>query len=1211
MKAMKGSSIVGVIIIILQVFTSLLMIQPVHASTKSIHVLDHEAVKIDAQSTLAEDDAIVWKITYDLPEGELWLNITADQEISYLDQAGLTVAGDWLTSAESAEAQKGTLTLRTSKAAKKIDLQVKVKKTDPANAEKMVTLYETTRPISVKSQVKAMTQSQGEEHAQWDSGTSGSSSPQVVDSNDAVGETASSTSSVEMKDNQTPDSKKEDLSSEQTTATSKEPATNQKETTENSETTNESSTAKLPRIKARALTIVPASLTDNADPFNYHTAADGTYPNHHTNSYLNNQTSQNVMNYNFSDIFTEGASTAHNAYSSSQNFENGYHEYEDAYIKKIVMPTEDPNQFKIQLDVIGKALKTSQPVDIALVVDKSASMNQTLENNRSRWQIMKEAVGSFADSLLTTENNGSIRIGVASFGSAPNGRQHIPYAEVQKFTNGSAFTSDRTSLTNSSIISANSAPENSGTPTYFGVDAGYAMLTSTEYQARSNAVKVMIVLTDGDPTFAPNSNYNNLTNNILSLKATSTAALDTYSAIKGTTNYFTGDGTTGSIAASATATIAHMTKRFADDKNKNILTYSIGYASGTNDVLKKIGKDGAYLANNKNELITVLNRISSSFSASVQNATINDPMSTYVTLKADSAKVTALSVNDTRLSTIESSNANYPDYAKQTVLNQGTAGITLSNLYLAEKDNVHEGIRLTYTIELKEQYRDGLFYPANQTTYLENRQMNKSSNEYLHFAVPSIRTQATTRSLIVKKVWQDQENNYRLRREITLQLQEKNDSEWVDVSGKKLTISPSDSGEQLSTSFTNLPKYRNGQLIVYRVIEKADDQNRVPGYASPSYAPAETTSTTTTLEVTNRLLTTSVELTKVNEEKQPLSGATFAVYLQGSPDAVIQQRTSDIDGQLTFKDLPVGKYVIKEISAPEGYQKMADQLFEIVDTDGTLSIDGLPKEHQLINQRFLFAINLKKMNSDQSIPLPGAVFELSGQGISPIQATSNENGQITFATNVPAGVYQIKEITAPSGYRLAEGIWAIHIVNEKESYAIRPDGSRINLTSTLNEKESLFELQELLIDNALNDFHLKVTKIDQAGNFLAGASFRLTNHEDVDQTITSTNESTFDFQGLRPGSYELTETKTPDGFQGLKEPITIVIAEDGQVTIDNQIVAVEQQDAENLIVLKVSNHALPTLPQTGGIGVTPFIVGGLLLMFGAAVPWFYRKRRWR
>ncbi|MGC3150616.1 prealbumin-like fold domain-containing protein, partial [Enterococcus faecalis] len=68
---------------------------------------------------------------------------------------------------------------------------------------------------------------------------------------------------------------------------------------------------------------------------------------------------------------------------------------------------------------------------------------------------------------------------------------------------------------------------------------------------------------------------------------------------------------------------------------------------------------------------------------------------------------------------------------------------------------------------------------------------------------------------------------------------------------------------------------------------------------------------------------------------------------------------------------------------------------------------------------------------------------------------------------------------------------------------------------------------------------------------------------------------TFVFENLKPGKYDLTETFTPEGYQGLKEPIELIIREVGSVTIDGEKVADVLISGEmyNQITLDVTNQA--------------------------------------
>lgn len=85
-----------------------------------------------------------------------------------------------------------------------------------------------------------------------------------------------------------------------------------------------------------------------ADPFNYIKNGDVAYPKQGTSTYQNGKTDEDIVNYDFSQSSSEGQSSIKNIFGSGAlTFDNGYHYYQnDGYVKKIVMPTNDPTQFK-------------------------------------------------------------------------------------------------------------------------------------------------------------------------------------------------------------------------------------------------------------------------------------------------------------------------------------------------------------------------------------------------------------------------------------------------------------------------------------------------------------------------------------------------------------------------------------------------------------------------------------------------------------------------------------------------------------------------------------------------------------------------------------------------------------------------------------------------------------------------------------------------
>lgn len=474
------------------------------------------------------------------------------------------------------------------------------------------------------------------------------------------------------------------------------------------------------------------------DPFTYVNDDTGIYPTHHTQNYTNNDNSDNIQNFDFSKENSEVTPTENVLGAGAMDFENGYHSYNDAYVKKIVIPTGDRNNFKIQLDVIGKALKETQPVDVALVLDKSSSMNSDIYGNQygspSRWELLQSAVKDFSEQLLDSSNKGMIRLGISNFGSDYVWQQTTDlFANIGTFSNGTAFTDNPTEYMDNPLIKSHPGT-GSGTPTFMGLDAGYKMLSDSKYGAREDAKKVVIVLTDGVPTFAPDlqSYSNGLDSRNVQVKQDN-QDYDNYQM----TRDWEGDGTEGphnaSIIEDNKDYILKRSSQFPD-----IIKYSIGFATGSNalEILRALGPDGYYSAANEEDLIDALNQLKNRLSNSIQNGIVTDPMSEFVTYKGN-PELSALKVENGALTEIKQGAANFPAYASEVQVVPENNQVTLNSLNFGGTDTEKDGIRLTYNVELKEEYRDGKFYPANAATYLLNQKTPEGNVDY--FAVPSVK----------------------------------------------------------------------------------------------------------------------------------------------------------------------------------------------------------------------------------------------------------------------------------------------------------------------------------------------------------------------------------------------------------------------------------------------------------------------------------------
>lgn len=106
------------------------------------------------------------------------------------------------------------------------------------------------------------------------------------------------------------------------------------------------------------------------------------------------------------------------------------------------------------------------------------------------------------------------------------------------------------------------------------------------------------------------------------------------------------------------------------------------------------------------------------------------------------------------------------------------------------------------------------------------------------------------------------------------------------------------------------------------------------------------------------------------------------------------------------------------------------------------------------------------------------------------------------------------------------------------------------------------------------------------------------------------------FTGLDKGTYTLTETKTPSGFNTI-QPISFEIKGDitgatstvgGSITWSSENENLTWNATTNTFEISITNIAGKLLPSTGGIGTTIFYVAGSILVLGAAVLLITKKR---
>lgn len=174
-------------------------------------------------------------------------------------------------------------------------------------------------------------------------------------------------------------------------------------------------------------------------------------------------------------------------------------------------------------------------------------------------------------------------------------------------------------------------------------------------------------------------------------------------------------------------------------------------------------------------------------------------------------------------------------------------------------------------------------------------------------------------------------------------------------------------------------------------------------------------------------------------------------------------------------------------------------------------------------------------------------------------------------------------------------------------------------------------------------YQVVINKVKENKEPLIGADFKLEKKigaaewVEIDRKTGTTAGSVFTFKGLDDGTYRLTETAVPGGYNKMADVIFTVTAnhvekveglndatrytvltslngtaENGVITLTEQKKAETINDQETEIIegltTQVVNKSGATLPETGGIGTTIFYVLGGMMFVGAALILVVRRK---
>ena len=252
-----------------------------------------------------------------------------------------------------------------------------------------------------------------------------------------------------------------------------------------------------------------------------------------------------------------------------------------------------------------------------------------------------------------------------------------------------------------------------------------------------------------------------------------------------------------------------------------------------------------------------------------------------------------------------------------------------------------------------------------------------------------------------------------------------------------------------------------------------------------------------------------------------VDGTSFASFADKKEDATAI--VTGENGTFTLEYLPLGKYVLEEIEAPEGYMIVtASKDFEIKNSETRVSINntkiktGLKIIKTDENGKLLEGIKFTLKNSADGFVTAsgsGGKYTYTGRGDTGTEFTTDGCGEI-FVSGLLWGTYYLSETNAPKG-----------MVGIKDQI-VKVDAENHNKTI------------ELKLENRSEKGKIEFTKTDGAGNGLAGAVFKLklvegsgTAYSTVKQMYAiSDDKGRVSFEDVPYGVYELSEVIAPEGY---------------------------------------------------------------------------------
>ena len=296
--------------------------------------------------------------------------------------------------------------------------------------------------------------------------------------------------------------------------------------------------------------------------------------------------------------------------------------------------------------------------------------------------------------------------------------------------------------------------------------------------------------------------------------------------------------------------------------------------------------------------------------------------------------------------------------------------------------------------------------------------------------------------------------------------------------------------------------------------------------------------------IENKLIYGSVSGKKIDENGEALGGALIGIFkadeTEFTKEHAIMTATSEKDGSFSFAKVPYGKWIVREIEAPEGFV-LDDTSYEVNIGENEQVI-----EVEITDEYIYGNIELTKVDADYpDNKLTGATFDVykdvNGDGklddgdelIGNLEETATG---IYEMKELLYGKYLVRETKAPEGFVLDKGVYSVFIEKDETTYKVE-------------NKAGVGFINEAMKGS------LKIKKTSSDGK-VEGFTFRVTGVNGYDSTFTTDKNGEISVEGLRIGEYtvsEVSDNVSAGYILPADKKVTVKVGETVEIEMHNEL----------------------------------------------------------